>query len=87
MLTSPGHPANILSEDYSRAAVSKCPHIKHRWNSLTAFSGPKFFDMSLRGHNEIKHLQANVSNATDFKESGIMDKMVALFVSQLYNRH
>jgi hypothetical protein len=68
LLTSPGHRANILNKEFSRAAVSKAPHIEYKWNSVTTFSGPKFFDLIFRGHNKIKHLQANLSIATDLKQ-------------------
>jgi hypothetical protein len=77
LITSPPHRASILNKDFSRAAVSKFPHTKYKWNSVTTFSGPKFFDMTLRGHSKIKHLQANVGYATDFKQS-IIDISVGM---------
>ena len=77
LLKSPGHRANILDEDFSRAAVSKFFHIKHGWNSVTTFSGPKFFDYTVRGHDAIRHFQANIGYAFDFRQS-IIDLSVGM---------
>jgi hypothetical protein len=67
LLNSPGHRANILNDEFARTAVSKFPHIEYGWNSVTTFSGPKFFDLAFRNLYDIKHIQANFSISTDFK--------------------
>jgi hypothetical protein len=77
LLNSSPHRANILEEDYSRVAVSKFLHVKEGWNSVTTFSGPKYYDLVFRNHNQLKHLQANVSVATDF-EKPILDISIGM---------
>ena len=75
LLNSSGHRRNIMEEDFSRAAVSKLPHICTGVNSVTTFSGPKFSDITLRDHCDFKHIQANVSFLTDF-ERPIIDMSI-----------
>jgi len=67
LISSPPHLANILNDEYSRVAVAKFIHVKDNWNSVTTFSGPKFYDLTFRNHNQIKHFQANFSFLTDFQ--------------------
>ena len=67
LLNSSGHRKNIMNEDFSRAAVSKLPHIFTGVNSVTTFSGPKFSDITLRDHSDFKHFQTNISMLTDFE--------------------
>jgi len=67
LLNSSGHRRNILNKDFSRAAVSKLPHIFTGVNSVTTFSGPKFSDIILRDHCDFKHFQTNISVLTDFE--------------------
>ena len=67
LISSPPHQANILNDEFSRVAVAKFIHVKEGWNSVTTFSGPKFFDITFRNHNELKHFQINGSLLTDFR--------------------
>lgn len=82
LLNSSGHRANILNIDYSRAAVSKFPHIVYGWNSVTCFSGPKFCDMTIRGHNDIKHMQLTLGIMTDFNYP-----VIDLNIGMRYNKN
>lgn len=77
LLNSPPHRTNILNEDFSRAAVSKAPHLNYGWNSVTVFSGPKFTDHVFRGHYKHRHFQANIALATDFNQA-IVDMTVGI---------
>lgn len=77
LLSSSGHRANILSDDYSRVAVTHFIHTRYGWNSVTTFGGPKFFDLVVRNHNELKHLQINASLATNFNRA-VLDLGVGL---------
>jgi hypothetical protein len=67
LISSPPHQANILNDEYSRVAVAKFIHVKESWNSVTTFGGPKFFDITFRNHNQLKHFQVNASLLTSFK--------------------
>jgi hypothetical protein len=69
LLASPPHRANILNEEFARAAVFKFPHSQYGWNSVTCFSGPKFMDLTFRGLEKSKHAQANFGYTTDFSKS------------------
>lgn len=69
LLGSPPHRANILNEEFARAAVFKFPHLQYGWNSVTCFSGPKFMDLTFRKLEEIKHIQINLGYSTDLKNS------------------
>jgi len=69
LLNSSGHRRNILNDEYSRVAVAHFIHIRHGWNSVTTFRGPKFFDMTFRNHNQLKHVQVNTSLATNFNRA------------------
>ena len=75
LLNSSGHRKNIMNEDYSRAAVSKLPHLRFGVNSVTTFSGPKFSDITFRDHCDFKHIQTNISILTDF-ERPIIDMSI-----------
>ncbi len=77
LLNSSGHRRNILNDEYSRVAVAHFIHVRNGWNSVTTFGGPKFFDLTFRNHNQLKHVQVNASLATNFNRA-VLDLGVGL---------
>jgi hypothetical protein len=68
LLNSPPHKANILEPDFYRAGVSKFIHFRHGWNSVTAFSGPKYRDMLFRGAYEKSNWFVGLGFQSNFKQ-------------------
>jgi len=66
-MNSGGHCSNILNENSSRVGVAKMPHIGYGWNTVNTFSGPKFFDIMIRNHSDLRSFQFNVSTTTDIQ--------------------
>jgi hypothetical protein len=66
-MNSSGHCSNIVNKDFSRVGVAKMPHIGYRWNTVNTFSGPKFFDIMIRNHSDLRSFQFNVSTTTDIQ--------------------